>query len=46
MLPAFMMKPTWLPPGALGLPAVTPLPLVLIPAKAVNCQGEPLGATW
>ena len=43
MLPLFMMKPTWAPWGASGLPVVSALPLVLTPADPENCQGAPLG---
>ena len=46
MLPVSCRKATWLPSGALGLPEVKPLPLLLTPAPAGNCQGEPLGAYW
>ena len=44
MLPPPWMKATWVPSGALGLLEVKALPLLLTPAPAVNCQGEPLGA--
>ena len=35
---------TWVPSGAVGLPAVKPLPLPATPASPVKVQGEPAGA--
>ena len=46
MLPVPLIKATWLPLGALGLPAVKGLPLLLTPAIPENCQGMPLGSSW
>ena len=40
MLPVPLMKATWVPSGALGLPEVKPLPLLLTPAAAENCQAR------
>ena len=44
MLPVPWMTATWMPSGALGLPEVMVLPLLLTPAPAENCQGEPVGS--
>ena len=43
---SFWMKATWLPSGAVGLPEVKPLPLLLTPVPPPNCQDEPLGEYW
>src|SRR6516165_12082971 len=37
-------KPTWVPSGASGLPAVKPLPLPATPAEPVSDQGGPAGS--
>ena len=39
-------KPTWVPSGAAGLPAVKPLPLPATPAAPANVQGVPTGRYW
>src|SRR5262249_6663650 len=46
MLPMAWMKATCVPSGALGLPAVKPLPLPATPAPPVNVQGVPDGSYW
>ena len=44
--PVLWRKATWAPSGALGLPAVKPLPLPEIPAEPANAQGVPAGSYW
>ena len=46
MLPVPWRKATWVPSGAVGLPEVKVLSLLLTPASAENCQAEPVGAYW
>src|SRR3954470_21698517 len=44
MLARRWRKATWLPCGAVGLPAVNALPLPATPAPGLNVQGDPAGA--
>ena len=46
MLPLFLRKATWAPLGALELPSVKALELVLTPVSPEYCQGELAGAIW
>src|SRR5260370_33810922 len=42
-LPVCCTRPTWVPSGASGLPAVKPLPLPAMPAEPFHVHGEPVG---
>src|SRR5437879_3587580 len=46
MLPVACTKATWVPSGALELPDVKPLPLLLTPAPPEKVQGVPTGSYW
>ena len=44
--PVVCRKATWVPCGALGLPAVKPLPLPDSPELPVKVQPAPVGRYW